>query len=183
MVVAIGIMATITPSAHAVGTDLQLEIDGIECDLEALYGDSDPSTVIIPTYCNNAPQPPDTTTPVDEGLPEMPMILEPQPNMPVVPSYDSLLLGSLVESPTIDPTKTIGAIGGIVAPLLPNPDKEVVPLHEAENTPTSFVEVTVVVAVLVSTAVAGSIVASGVFGTPALEVVSRVKSFFMRLFK
>jgi len=176
IVVTLSVMFSLTPTTYAVSTDLQLEIDGIECDLEALYGTNDPATVIVPSYCNNAPQPP---TPSDPGSAEEPASSEPQTNTPVIPSFETLLL----DSPLVDPSQSVGSIGGMVTPLLPAPDKEVVPLNQATNTPTSFVEVTLVAAVVVSTAVAGSIAASGFFGTPAVEVVSRIKSVFFRLFK
>jgi len=183
IVVTLSVMFSLTPTTYAVSTDLQLEIDGIECDLEALYGTNDPATVIVPSYCNNAPQPPDTTTPIEPGSPGVPDIYNPQPTAPITPSYTQLLLGSSLESPAINPSQSAEDINGLITPLLPNPDKEVVPLEQSTNTPVSFVEVSVVIAAVVSTAVAGSIVSSGFFSAPALEVVSRVKSFFIRLFK
>jgi len=179
MVVAAGVLFAIPPSTYAVSTDLQLEIDGIECDLEALYGGNDPSTVTIPSYCNNAPEPPETTDPDVSVNPGIPVVT--QPNKPVVPSYGALLLESSLQPSTIEPIQNTGGIGGVPTPALPNPDEEIVPLSESMKIPTSFVEVTIIIAAIVSIALVLSIAASGFFGTRSHKILTRIKAWLSKL--
>ena len=169
LVITMGVMFTLTPSASAVSANLQLEIEGIECDLEALYGNSDPSTVIVPSYCNNAPEPP--------------VVVVPQPATPIVPSSESLLINPPFASPIKDRSQNSGEAGGTAPSSPQSPDEEEDSSNQPHNMPTSFVEATLIIALLISITIVGSIVASGILKRPAHEIFNRIKLLFSTLFK
>jgi len=66
LILAIILSSGISISASAKQAELQLQIQGIECDLEAIYNGQDPSTVVVPDYCSNAPDPVEPETPTEE---------------------------------------------------------------------------------------------------------------------
>ena len=61
------------PPVAAESANITLDITGIECDLEAIYGDADPATVTVPPYCSNAPDP---DNPADPSQPSEPKPIE-----------------------------------------------------------------------------------------------------------
>lgn len=63
---------------YAEDAKFQVTITGIECDLEEIYGDNDPATVVVPPYCSNAPQP---------EVPIIPTPAQPNPPAPTMPGF------------------------------------------------------------------------------------------------
>jgi len=123
MVVAMGVSMVMTYSTHAVSANLQLEISGIECDLEAIYGNNDPATVTVPSYCNNAPEPGE-----EPELPATPVIsLTPQTTVksPTLHSYTALLFGSAPQIP-FGNTKPVTPAATLVLPDIHRKDMSLV---------------------------------------------------------
>jgi len=86
-------------SSYAVSADLKLEITGIQCDLQALYGNNDPATVIVPPYCDNAPE----TPPITPVTPPISPVQPPNTsNTPLRPSLTALLYKPLPGAPRVN---------------------------------------------------------------------------------
>src|SRR5690606_25896219 len=100
-----------------VTTKLEVTITGIECDLEALYGDNDPSTVVIPPYCSNAPP----TEPEEEPAPSVPE--NPQPTFLSLSGYipqpaDATRLLSVTPIPRIQMVDSTRGVAGSLIILI-----------------------------------------------------------------
>jgi hypothetical protein len=114
-------VALVLPStSYAVSADLKLEISGIECDLEALYGNNDPSTVTIPPYCTNAPEVPPILPPATGGPGIiLPLLPEPVVSQPNKVSYR----GSILKPLPIVSNLHQGGITYLTRPSLPEVDR------------------------------------------------------------
>jgi len=99
MVAVVNVLSAMSLPVAAVSADLKLEISGIQCDLEAIYGGNDPATVIVPTYCDNAPEtPPPVTT-----IPSIPPVVVPNTGKsPLQPSLTALILKPLPPAPALN---------------------------------------------------------------------------------
>jgi len=179
VVVTASMLFILSPPTYAVSTDLQLEIDGIECNLEAIYGNNDPSTVIVPSYCNNAPEPSVPAGPGQPALPSSP----PPVHQPVKPSFNALLLNPQSTTGLNAPIQSESSLGHIPTPRLPYPDEKIFLSGKNFGFPSSFVEGSIIVAIIIATALVISIAASGFFGRKSYEVVKKIKSWLSKLHK
>jgi hypothetical protein len=113
-------VSSLPSNSYAVSADLKLEISGIVCDLQAIYGTSDPSTVTIPSYCTNAPKTPPVLPPATGGPGViLPLLPDQVPSASYKPPYRGSLLKPLPVVSNIQP----GNIHHLTRPALPEVDR------------------------------------------------------------